>query len=259
MRDRVRRLLVTIAAALAAASTTLAAADTEAGMTAREIVEAVYKANGGETWRRPETLYMAGHAVFYPDGTQSGHVVADDYRMWRRYAPDSEDAHLANGMVRIDSFIGQATMFQIAFDGETAYNASGPIDGGAANPQWRSSFGFGIIRYALGDGFALQRLPDDSVDGLPCYVIRVRDPAGSETIFGVDKADYTVRMVGFQTPKGWHHRIYRDFVTQEAPPWRQPRHVTLYSDGVKQNEVFWQTFKVNEPIAERTFVLPARN
>ncbi len=253
----VLRPLVAVAAIIAGASLVHAAEKEDAGLTARAIVEDVYKASGGDTWRRPETLYMAGHAIFYPDGTQSGRVVADDYRMWRRYAPDSEDAHLANGMVRIDSRVGEAIMFQIAFDGETAYNADGPVDGGAANPQWRSSFGFGIIRYALGDGFALERLPDDPVDGHPCYVIRVTDPAGSTTIFGIDKSDYAVRMVGFDTPKGWHQRYYSDFVTQASPPWRQPRHVRLHYDGVKQNEVFWQTFKVNEAIADRVFVLPS--
>jgi hypothetical protein len=226
---------------------------------AADIIAAVYEANGGETWRRPQTLYLEGYGIFWPSGTEAGRVVADRYRMWRAFAPESEDAHLANGKVRIDSFTGDETMFRIAFDGETAYNAEGPIPGGAASPQWRNSFGFGIIRYALDEGFTLERLPDDTVEGHPAYFVRVSDPAGSETIFGIDKADYAVRMVGFETPKGWHHRLYSDFVTGDDPAWRQPRLVRLYYDGVKQNEIHWQVFRVNEPVADGVFVLPAED
>jgi len=224
-----------------------------------QIIAAVYEANGGEAWRRPQTLYLEGYGIFWPDGTANSRVVADHYRMWREFAPASADAHLANGKVRIDSFVGDGTMFQIAFDGETAYNADGPIPGGAASPQWKNSFGFGIIRYALDDGFALERLPDDTVEGHPAFFVRVSDPAGSQTLFGIDKRDYAVRMVGFETPKGWHHRLYSDFVTGDDPAWRQPRLVRLYYDGVKQNEIHWQVFRVNEPVADEVFVLPAED
>jgi len=86
---------------------------------AAEIIAAVYEANGGDTWRRPQTLYLEGYGIFWPDGTEAPRVVADRYRMWREYAPESADAHLANGKVRIDSYAGGETMFQIAFDGET--------------------------------------------------------------------------------------------------------------------------------------------
>jgi hypothetical protein len=231
----------------------------DAALTAEQIIAAVYEANGGEAWRRPQTLYLEGYGIFWPDGTANSRVVADHYRMWREFAPASADAHLANGKVRIDSFVGDGTMFQIAFDGETAYNADGPIPGGAASPQWKNSFGFGIIRYALDDGFALERLPDDTVEGHPAFFVRVSDPAGSQTLFGIDKRDYAVRMVGFETPKGWHHRLYSDFVTGDDPAWRQPRLVRLYYDGVKQNEIHWQVFRVNEPVADEVFVLPAED
>jgi len=223
---------------------------------AEEIIAAAYEANGGDTWRRPQTLYLEGYGIFWPDGTEASRVVADRYRMWREYAPESADAHLANGKVRIDSYVGGETMFQIAFDGETAYNADGPIPGGAASPQWKNSFGFGIIRYALDDGFTLERLPDDTVEGHAAWFVRVTDPAGSETIFGIDKDDYAVRMVGFDTPKGWHRRHYSDFVTGDDTGWRQPRLVRLYYDGVKQNEIHWQVFRVNQPVADEVFVLP---
>ncbi len=234
-----------------------AAGDTEQPLTARDIVERAHEANGGETWRRPVTLYLEGYGLFFPDGTEASRVVADRYRMWRRFAPESADAHLANGKVRIDSFVGDRAMFQIAFDGVTAYDADGPIEGGAASPQWRNSFGFGIIRYALGPGFTLLRLPDDAVDGHPCHFVRVTDPAGSATVFGIDVSDFSIRMVGFDTPRGWHHRIYSDFVSQESPAWRQPRLVRLFYDGVKQNEIHWQHFRVNDEVDDAVFVLPA--
>ncbi len=252
----VARSLAAAAAALLLA--TPCAADDEP-LSAAQIIAAVYEANGGETWRRPRTLYLEGYGVFWPAGTEGSRMVADRYRMWRAFAPASADAHLANGKVRIDSFSGDTTLFQIAFDGETAYNAEGPIPGGAANPQWRNSFGFGIIRYALDDGFRLERLPDDTVEGHPAYFVGVRDPAGSETIFGIDKRDFAVRMVGFETPKGWHHRLYSDFVAGTNPAWRQPRLVRLYYDGVKQNEIHWRVFRVNEPVPDAVFVLPAQD
>ena len=256
---RAPHAVAAMAAACVGLLPALPAAAAADGLSAEEIVAAVYEANGGETWRRPETLYLEGYGIFWPDGTEGSRVVADRYRMWREYAPDSADAHLANGKVRIDSLVDETTMFRIAFDGETAYNADGPIPGGAASPQWKNSFGFGIIRYALDEGFTLTRLPDDTVEGHPAFFVRVSDPAGSETIFGIDRDDYAVRMVAFGTPKGWHHRYYSDFVTAGDTGWRQPRLVRLYYDGVKQNEIHWQVFRVNEPVADGVFVLPAED
>ena len=62
--------------------------------------------------------------------------------------------------------------------------------------------------------------------------------------------------MGFATPKGWHERSYDDFVTLANPRWLQARKVTLYYDGVKANEVYWTTTKVNVPVDAALFAPP---
>jgi hypothetical protein len=55
------------------------------------------------------------------------------------------------------------------------------------------------------------------------------------------------------TPRGWHKRVYEDFAELKNPRWLQARKVTLYYNGVKQNEVYWQDVKVNAPVDEAMF------
>ena len=86
-----------------------------------------------------------------------------------------------------------------------------------ADAFWASNFGFGIIRHAGKRGFVAQRLPDDAVDGNPSYMVELTDPTGAKSLFGVDEKTFAIRMVGFRTPKGWHVRTYKDFVTLEKP------------------------------------------
>ena len=62
--------------------------------------------------------------------------------------------------------------------------------------------------------------------------------------------------MGFATPRGWHVRTYDDFVTLANPRWLQARHVTLYYNGVKANEVFWTETRVNAAIDEAIFAPP---
>ena len=222
----------------------------------KEILKQVIQHSGGDVWHRPQTLTLEGYSVFFPQGTQSSRLVADRHRMWRSFAATSDSAHSANGKVRIDIFAKDQRIFQSSYDGEQAYNHEGIIPGGANNPQWKNSFGFGVIRYALDPGYTLQRLPDDTVDGHPCYMIRVIDPAKGETIFGIDKENFAPRMVGFETDRGWHHRTYSDFVVDQETGWRQPKLVKLFYKGVKANEVHWTKFTVNQPLTEALFVLP---
>ena len=120
------------------------------------------------------------------------------------------------------------------------------------------SFGFGIIRQAFRPGFALARVPDDQHGGHPIHKLRLTDPAGAETLFGIDRATYAIRTMEFATPKGWHLRTYDDFVRLESPRWLQARTVTLYYNGVKQNEVFWTDVQVNAPIERAMFSPPSR-
>jgi hypothetical protein len=227
------------------------------GLTARTIIERATEAAGGETWRRPETLFLSGYGVFWPRGTQESRVVNERHEMWRVFPRESPDAHVANGKVRIDGWRGGRILFQQSFDGVQSYTQAGPTGGAADSSEWRENFGFGIFRFALDEGATLTRLPDDSVENRPVYLVRVSDRAGGDTIFGIDKENFRILKAGFQTPRGWHERIYSDFVEQQNPRWVQPMRVRLFYNGVKQNEIVWQTFAVNQPIPDAAFRLPA--
>jgi len=51
-------------------------------------------------------------------------------------------------------------------------------------------------------------------------------------------------------------RTYDDFITLTNTRWLQARHVTLYYNGVKANEVFWTDTKVNAAIDDALFTPP---
>lgn len=228
------------------------AGSSEDELSATEIVRRATEAAGGEAWRRPETLHLEGVATLFRDG---GVTYADRYEMWRVFPTESDDAHRANGRVRFDAFADERIVFQTAYDGEHTYDQNGRVPPERAQRDWSSAFGFGILRFALDDGFELVRLPDDEVDGHPCHSVKVVDPSGSETIFAIDRADYSVRMVGFSTPRGWHHRLYSDFAWHEEPRFRQPTRVRLYYDGVKTVDIEWRRFEIDVPLEDELFVL----
>jgi hypothetical protein len=153
-------------------------------------VRRAHAAAGGADWMRPRSLTLTGRGTFWPQGTQAAAIEVPDYRMWRVYPTGSTEAHAANGWVRIDAKLADgSTYFQAAYDGETTYNQNGPVPGAQASREWSENFGFGIIRFALDEGFALDRLPDDAADGRPMHVIRVNDPQGGKTLFGIDSED----------------------------------------------------------------------
>jgi len=223
--------------------------------TAKTIIERVYAAAGGETWRRPLTLYLGGYGIFYPDGTEAGRKINERHEMYRVYPQASPLAHVANGKVRINSWRGGKILFENAFDGVQTYTQAGPTGTAGDSREWKENFGFGIIRYALDPGMTLTRLPDDSVEGRATYTIRVSDTGEGTTLFSIDKENYRVLKIGFATPKGWHERLYSEFIDQSSPRWVQPMRVRLYYNGIKQNEIVWQKFEVNKPIADAVFVI----
>ena len=222
---------------------------------ARDIVEAAHAASGGKAWRKPRSLELVGVATFYKDGDASQATRIDDYHMWRVFPDQSAEAHRANGMVRFDAISDNQLVFQISYDGKHSYNQSGRIEDEAANTRWQSNFGFGIIRFALDEGFELTRMADDTVDGHPSFMIQVRDAAGKDTLFGIDRSNFQIRMVGFDTPKGWHHRIYDNFEWHRDPKFLQPTSVRLYYNGVKTNDITWYEYGVNQPIDPSLFTL----
>ena len=219
---------------------------------AEEILARAYAAAGGESWRRPKTLLVTGYGVFYKGAEAATY---DDYRMWRVYPSWKGDAHKADGKVRIEGRKDGKTVFLIAFDGETTYDANGPLDDQSANARWAENFGFGAIRYGLDEGWSCKRLPDDLVDGRPAHMIELKDPAGGVTRFAIAVEGFAVLYVGFDTDRGWHERRYSDFFSKPGVSWVQPGRVRLFYDGVKQNEIVWTDFELNAEMEDELFVV----
>lgn len=227
---------------------------TNISLSAYDIIAAAHAAAGGDTWRRPTSLMMTGYAVMYRAGAA---VKYDDYRMWRVYAAEKKDAHRADGKVRIEARKDGAPVFIIAFDGETTYDMNGPTPDQSDNARWSNNFGFGAIRNALDDGWAQTRLPDDLIDGRLAYIVELTDPSGGATRFGIDQETDAIVYVGFDTPRGWHERRYSNFYTKPGVDWVQPGRVRLFYDGVKQNEVIWTDFKIDQRFDDSLFVIDA--
>ncbi len=223
-------------------------------VTARQIVSRATEAAGGDAWRLADSIHLRGHAELYRGRMQ---LKADRYEMFRIYPRRLEDADTASGKFRLDAYVEDTLLFQSSFDGERMYNQQGPLPPDEGAERAAAAFGFSAIRFALTDGFTLTRMADDQVEGHACYFIRVTDPSGGQTLFAIDRRDSSIRLVAWDTPQGWHHRIYSDFYWVEDPGFRQPGRVRLYYDGVKNVDIRWTDATVNAPIADETFVLKA--
>ena len=246
-----KRMLVMLFAMLCAVPT-LAAEDQP---DAREIVRMAHAAAGGDSWKRPQTLHLTGSATLYRDGTEASKAQVRHYEMWRVFPAWNQAAHGANGKFRLDARNGDTTLFQISYDGQHTWNEKGKVEQAEASREWSENFGFGIIRFALDEGFALTRMAGDQVEGRPAWTIRVTDPTGGHTLFWIDRAEHTVRKVGFDTPRGWHERIYGDFYMVEKPRFQQPGRVRLYYAGALVSDIRWTQAEVDAPIAHDVFVL----
>ena len=222
-------------------------------MSATEVIERAYEHAGGDEWVNPTSLLMEGYGLFWRDSEEF--VRYEPYRMWRVYQEMKEDAHAADGRVRIEALRDGEIVFQIAFDGEVTYSQDGPLPDQADSERWKSNFGFGVIRHALDDGYAVSRLPDDYIDGAPAYLVQITDPAGGTTMFAIRQADFAIVSVGFDTPRGWHQRIYSEFFRNGDSGWLQPGRVRLYYNGVKANEIYWTSFAIGESYPVELFQL----
>lgn len=219
-----------------------------------EIVRRAHKAAGGPGWVRPQSLYLKGEGVFY---TIEGQKRCEKYEMWRVFPDMTSAAHAANGRVRIEYSCNGKRELLLTFDGSNSYNDKGKMPPSDADKQWAENFGFGVIRYALDDGFKVGRLPDDVIDGRPAFIVRVTDPTGGKTTFGIAQDNFAVLKVAFATPRGWHERIYSDFFTKAGVAWVQPSRIRLFYDGVKQNELFWKEFETGTSYPEELFRVEA--
>lgn len=255
-----RRILACLLFATSAASAqtvpenVAGALPVEPGLQGQEIVARAHKAAGGPGWVRPVSLYLKGEAVFH---TPQGVRRCENYEMWRVYPAETGAAHAANGRVRIQySCAGKLAML-LTFDGESTYTMAGRMPKSDADKEWSENFGFGVIRYALDPGFRVERLPDDVLEGRGVFIVRVIDPQGGKTQFSIAQDDYAVLRVAFPTSRGWHERIYSDFFRQPGTDWVQPSRVRLFYDGVKQNELFWQSFALGRSYPDSLFRVEA--
>ncbi len=222
-------------------------------LTAIDIVERAYAHAGGDAWVNPTSLLMEGYGLFWRGSRDFARY--EPYRMWRVYPETKDAAHAADGKVRIEALKDDRVVFQVSFDGEITYNQDGPLEDQADSDRWASNFGFGVIRHALDEGYAVTRLPDDYIDGASAYTVKVTDPAGDTTLFWIRQGDFAIVSVGFDTPRGWHQRIYSAFFRNEDGGWLQPGRVRLYYDGVKANEIYWTRFEIGQSYPAELFKL----
>jgi hypothetical protein len=223
---------------------------------ARQIVERVHAAAGGEAWLNAGTNVMRGDATLCRDGDPARCVHADRYVMYRVYPTElQQGAHAGSGKFRLDARTGDKVLFQVAFDGERSYDQNGPIPPERASRAEASGFGFSAIRFALEPGFTVERVTDDQVEGHPCHFVRVTDPTGTRTLFGIDQATFAVRSAGWQTPEGFHQRLYSDFYRVGETAFVQPGRVRHFYDGVKSVDIRWTSADIGKPIPDGVFML----
>ena len=233
-----KHLLPWLLATFCAVGMAGSASATDAAPDAGQIVRLAHAAAGGDSWKRPRTLHLTGNATLYGDGTAASRSDVQHYEMWRVFPAWSQAAHGANGKFRLDARNGDATLFQISYDGQDTWNDKGKVEQATASREWSENFGFGIIRFALDEGFSLTRMADDQVA-------------------------HSVRKVGFDTPRGWHERIYSElYMVQTAQAeggrFQQPGRVRLYYDGALVSDIRWTGAVVDAPIADGVFVLDGK-
>jgi hypothetical protein len=223
---------------------------------ARTIIARAAEVAGGEAWLSPATLWLEGRAEFYAPDKPGVVRRAESYVMWRVLDPNRTAAHGPDGKVRITARSGGRLLFDVGYDGETTWNERGVVPKAEADAYWAANFGFGIIRMALKQGFKLELAPNRTIDGHALDMVRIVDPGGQATLFGIDAKSRYIRYMGFATPRGWHERVYDDFVFFRSPRWLQARSVTLFYNGVRQNTVYRDKAVVGQPIDPATFVMP---
>jgi hypothetical protein len=228
-------------------------------LTGKTILQNAVKAAGGAIWQQPKTLMLKGDAVWTPHGKtdQANLLRFDEYAMHRVFPADNDAARQANGKVRFDAAANKALFMQLIFDGKTTHN----VLSDAAKPyqkhfSWSNNFGFGILRFADREGFVVERLTDDQIEGYPCFVVQITDPKKTVTTFFIDIETNYIRSVAFNTDVGYHHRIYSEFRRAPNVDFVQPTRVRLYFDGIKWMDIHWRQFAVNEAISDKVFERP---
>jgi hypothetical protein len=225
----------------------------EQTLTARAIVERTFAATGGDAWRYPGTIWLKGRYLDFKAGVVP--VVYEPYELYRVQPRDHPQGNLADGKIRVSAYLKGKAVMQVAFDGARTYDMNGPTGEGADAPIWRLTMGFGMIRFALDPGHTLVRLPDDPVDGIEAYTVRLTDPSGQSAVFSISKAEARIIKIAFPTPRGLHERYFSDFFTKPGVNWLQPGRVRSHINGVKEAEFLYDDFRIGAPMADTKFVI----
>jgi hypothetical protein len=225
------------------------------------IIKSTIAASGGNTWQQPRTLWLRGDATFTPEGRAGAgsRLELSDYAMYRVFPSDNDGARQANGKVRFDAGHvlpgkGRESFMRLIFDGKESKTEFSEL----AKPwqkhfSWSNNFGFGILRFADREGFKVERLADDLIDGHAVFTVRITDPKKMLTTFFIDQKTRYIRSVAFTTDVGFHQRIYSDFTKAPNVDFVQPQRLRIYFDGILWFDIRWREFKVNEPIADAVF------
>ncbi len=244
-------LIISILAAAGCYQTT-SASTADRDYSAEDIMRQAHEKAGCEFWRRPQSLSLIGHGIFYQDQDTFIH---ESHKMYRVYDTEKSNAHSANGKVRIESYRNGRAIIMLSFDGEHTYDLSGKQDKSDADKRWASNFGYGAIRHALDPGYSLTLIGEDVVQQQKTYTIEVTDPNQGKTNFDITQDGYEIVKVAFDTPRGWHHRIYSNFFSKVKYSWHQAGLVELYYNDKKTNEIIWTDFDVNEDLPDELFIL----
>ncbi len=230
-----------------------AIAATDPALTPQTIIERAYVAAGGDLYRYPGSYHLSGVYLDYKAGPVP--VEYKPYDLYRIQPKDHPRGRVADGKIRISAYKDGKPTMQIAFDGEKTYGIDGPTGEGADAPFWRTTMGFGMIRFALSPGYTTKRLADDMVDGKPAYNVRVTDPVGESAVFSVRVADARLVRVQFATPRGLHDRIFSEFFTKPGSPWVQPGRIRSFINGEKEAEFTYSGFTIGKPLSDDLFVI----
>ncbi len=230
-----------------------AAGKSKPALDGQMIIEMAHEAAGGDTFVNPGSLFLSGQNIIY--GRDGGDSTWDKYAMWRVFASEKNDAHAANGKVRIEGWRGAKLALLLSFDGTATYDKSGRMEDQSANAMWSNNFGFGAIRNALDEGWSQMRRSDRTIDGKPAYMVQLTDPEGGKTLFGFERGTLQILYVGFDTPRGWHERRYSDYFSKPGISWQQAGRVRLFYDGVMANEAIWTDFEIGGSYPENHFVI----
>jgi hypothetical protein len=222
-------------------------------LTAAEVIDRALEDAGGKLYRDPGSYHFTGVYLDYRGRREP--VTHKPYELWRVQPREHPRGRIADGKIRVSTFLNGEPSMQLAFDGSKTYDINGPTGEGGEASFWRTTMGFGMIRFALTPGYKLTRLADDKVDNKPVRMIRVTDDSGDSAVFSIRKSDFRVVRVSFPTPRGLHERIFSEFFTKPGSRWVQPGRVRSFINGEKEAEFVWTDYEIGIPLKDELFVI----